>query len=640
MPRSRLHLSVRWKLVLPFMGIALLVILFLPVISRLVAGRIQDEADRRLSEIADSVAALIESSANQAELSASFVANLPEMDTASNNPTLLELLLPRRRQELDLQELSFYGPDFQPGDPAVFYSGPVVPRRFQASQQTTQIRNELILQVLSSGQAGRGVAIAPQSSQIIGVAPVQVTGSEEAVQGVVLAVFALDEAFIVGVSDILESDVAISKNNDIIVSTIDGASDFESLIEGRTVATIGQNIVYSDGRQHRLLTHPLTLFDEVQGTVLVTQPLDQSLQVQQDIQLVFFIFAAVVVLISLLVGIGIIVTVARPLARVAEASRQISAGNLEQRVEPTYFLFRDEVTDLGDDFNTMTGRLQELYSTLEQRVTDRTRQLVEEQEKLETALQELGVARDQAVEANEAKTEFISIVSHELRSPMTAIQGYTDLLATGLVGPVNEQQIDFLKTVRSNLDRMVRLVSDLAETARIEAGRLQLDCSLVHLSEVIDEVIQSSRQQITHKEQTLVVNVPENLPPVWGDRTRLVQIVTNLVSNANKYTPKEGQITISAEPTPDRWNGHHERDVILVTVKDDGLGISQQDQMQIFQKYFRANDQKAREAPGTGLGLNITKNLIEMQGGVIWFESAYRQGTTFYFTIPIAYQTP
>lgn len=641
LPRFNAHLSVRFKLVLPFVGIALLVVFFLPLISRLAARSIQNEADRRLSEIADSVAALIERSATQAELSASFVANLPEMDTAGSNPVLLERILPRRRQELGLQELSFYRADFQSGDPAVFYSGPVVPRRFQASEHTTQIRETLILRVLDSNRPANGIAIAPQSSQIIGVAPVIVTGSEANVAGVILAVFSLDEEFIVGIADILESDVAIVKDNASVVSTVDRASNYESLV-GTLVRDDGQNasttITYSNGNQYRLLAHPLMLFGQDQGTVLVAQPLNESLQVQRDIQWVLTAFAAVVILVSLLVGVGVVLTFARPLARVAEATRQVSEGHLDHRVKPDYFLFKDEVTDLSQDFNEMTGRLQELYRTLEQRVADRTRELVEEHAKLEAALEDLAVARDQAVAANQAKTEFISVVSHELRSPMTAIQGYTDLLMTGLVGPINEQQTNFLQTVRSNADRMARLVSDLSETARIEAGRLQLDCGEVHLPDVVAEVVQSNQRQVADKEQTLMVNVPDKLPAVWGDRTRLAQVMTNLVSNANKYTPNGGQIIIQAEQTKDRWNGRTDRDVILVTVKDNGLGISQEDQMQIFQKFFRASDQKAREAPGTGLGLNITKNLIEMQGGVIWFESEFRQGTTFYFTIPLAHQ--
>lgn len=244
-----------------------------------------------------------------------------------------------------------------------------------------------------------------------------------------------------------------------------------------------------------------------------------------------------------------------------------------------------------------------------------------------------------AVEAaNAAKSDFISFVSHELKTPMTSIQGYTDLLAKGAVGEVNEAQAGFLATIRANVKRMDRLVSDLADISRIEAGRLRLEYGAVPMQEVVDEVVHSIQSQMNEKEQTLILNVPGDLPPVWGDRTRLIQILTNLVSNAHKYTPPQGKIIIQAEQASNQWETHPEAApaVVHVSVRDDGIGIRPEDKEQIFSKFFRSEDPKAREVPGTGLGLNITKNLVEMQGGQIWFESEFRQGTTFHFTIPIA----
>lgn len=123
---------------------------------------------------------------------------------------------------------------------------------------------------------------------------------------------------------------------------------------------------------------------------------------------------------------------------------------------------------------------------------------------------------------------------------------------------------------------------------------------------------------------------------VWADRTRLTQILTNLVSNAAKYTPAEGQMLVAAEVCSNQWDPVGAPKVVHVWVKDTGIGINAQDQTKIFQKFFRSEDPKTREAPGTGLGLNITKSLVEMQGGRIWFESEFRKGTTFHFTVPIS----
>jgi signal transduction histidine kinase len=238
--------------------------------------------------------------------------------------------------------------------------------------------------------------------------------------------------------------------------------------------------------------------------------------------------------------------------------------------------------------------------------------------------------------ANEAKSEFVSFVSHELKNPMTSIKGYTELLAAGAVGPVNEMQANFLATIKSNVERMANLVSDLADVSRIEAGRLKLDFKATRLKDVVDEVTRSMRKQIEEKNQQLVVTLPDDLPDVWADRNRVLQVILNLVSNGYKYTPKEGQITVCAEAVANKWDPDGAPQVVHFWVRDSGIGISPEDQPKIFQKFFRSEDPKTREAPGTGLGLNITRSLVEMQGGKIWFESEFRKGTTFHFTIPTA----
>jgi len=238
--------------------------------------------------------------------------------------------------------------------------------------------------------------------------------------------------------------------------------------------------------------------------------------------------------------------------------------------------------------------------------------------------------------ANLAKSEFVSFVSHELKNPMTSIKGYTELILAGAVGPVNDAQKNFLGTIRSNVERMTTLVSDLADVSRIEAGRLRLDYMEVKVAEVVDEVMRSMKRQVEEKNQVVQVELPENLVEVWADKTRLNQIITNCISNAVKYTEAGGQIWIGAESCENRWDADGAPMVVHFWTRDSGIGISEQDQAKIFQKFFRSDDPKTREAPGTGLGLNITRSLVEYQGGKIWFESEYRKGTTFHFTIPIA----
>jgi signal transduction histidine kinase len=242
----------------------------------------------------------------------------------------------------------------------------------------------------------------------------------------------------------------------------------------------------------------------------------------------------------------------------------------------------------------------------------------------------------QVQSANIAKSEFVSFVSHELKNPMTSIKGYTDLLLAKAVGPVTEAQDNFLNTIRSNVERMNVLVSDLSDVSRIEAGRLRLDFAKLDLKKLMDEVIRSQSTMIERKEQELVLDIEENLPPIWADRYRVVQIITNLVSNANKYTAQNGIVTFTAEQSPNIWDAEGAPNVVHIAVKDNGMGISAEDQAMIFQKFFRTESAKSSDMPGTGLGLNITKNLVEMQGGMIWFESTLGEGTTFHVTFPVA----
>jgi len=238
--------------------------------------------------------------------------------------------------------------------------------------------------------------------------------------------------------------------------------------------------------------------------------------------------------------------------------------------------------------------------------------------------------------ANVAKSDFVSFVAHELKNPMTSIKGYTELLAGGAVGQVNEMQANFLQTIKSNVERMSTLVSDLNDNSKIEAGRLRLEYKATNAADLVDEIIRTFTRQLEDKKQTLELVIPEKLSLMWADRTRVGQVLTNLVSNAHKYTPEGGMVQVGMAESQNQWDAEGAPRVIHLWVKDSGIGMTLEDQQKIFQKFFRSDDPKAREVPGTGLGLNITRSLVEMQGGKIWFESEYRHGTTFHFTIPVA----
>ncbi len=252
--------------------------------------------------------------------------------------------------------------------------------------------------------------------------------------------------------------------------------------------------------------------------------------------------------------------------------------------------------------------------------------------------------------ANDAKSEFVSVVSHELKTPMTSMKGYTDLLVKGMAGPLNEMQAQFLNTVRANVDRMSTLVNDLLEVSRIETGRLKVEIKSLELDLIIDETLRTTKAQIEERQQMLEVNIPAGLPMVIGDRARLIQVLTNLISNAYKYTPAGGHVTITVTHSKDIQppGTHPPRQLpggkpevlnptgyLVCAVKDSGVGIAPEDKAKLFTKFFRSGDPLVREQPGTGLGLSITRSLVELQQGAIWVESEVGVGSTFAFSVPV-----
>lgn len=228
------------------------------------------------------------------------------------------------------------------------------------------------------------------------------------------------------------------------------------------------------------------------------------------------------------------------------------------------------------------------------------------------------------VEADRAKTEFVSMVSHELRTPMTSIKGYADLLLMGSAGALSEPQERFLTIVRNNVDRLTTLVDDLLDISRIESGRLDLSPEPMVITEAVDRVITSMQARADDKNLTLQSDVPSELPTVNADFDRVVQILTNLVGNACQYTPDNGEVLVSARA---------DHGQVQVSVRDTGVGIRAEDQENIFDRFFRADDPAVQGTPGTGLGLSIVRSLVEMQGGEIWVDSELGKGSTFTFTL-------
>ena len=221
--------------------------------------------------------------------------------------------------------------------------------------------------------------------------------------------------------------------------------------------------------------------------------------------------------------------------------------------------------------------------------------------------------------AEQAKGVFVSMVSHELRTPLTSVIGFLELVLSGAAGPITSESERLLGMARRSSDRLKRLVNDILDISRLEGG-IRVELTAVSLVPLVSELLDNVRGEFESRNLTLQVNVPPGLPQINADSSRLFQVLMNLITNAYRYTPEGGKVTLSA-----RTRG----DLVEIAVSDTGIGIPEQDRERVFERFVRV-ESESRKSPGsTGLGLAIAKSLTELQGGTIEMTSEVGAGTTF-----------
>jgi two-component system phosphate regulon sensor histidine kinase PhoR len=224
------------------------------------------------------------------------------------------------------------------------------------------------------------------------------------------------------------------------------------------------------------------------------------------------------------------------------------------------------------------------------------------------------------------RRDFVANVSHEFKTPLTAIQGFAETLLSGaLDDKANRKR--FVEIIREHARRLARLTDDLLKLSRIEAGRLELEIRPIRVEALVNGCVETARLNAQARGLQIHVDLQENAPAVRGDGAQLGEVLQNLLDNAVQYTPSGGQIEVKA-----RSNGHE----VIFTVTDTGIGIPESDLERIFERFYRVDAARSREAGGTGLGLAIARHIVDAHGGRIWVESAVGQGSRFHFSIPCA----
>jgi signal transduction histidine kinase len=225
------------------------------------------------------------------------------------------------------------------------------------------------------------------------------------------------------------------------------------------------------------------------------------------------------------------------------------------------------------------------------------------------------------------KTEFISLASHQLRTPLSAMKWFLEMLLHGDAGKLNDEQTEFVNNIDQSNNRMIELVNSLLNVSRIESGRIIIEPKPTNLKDLVEEVLTEVKTQYKAKKQTVIFNIHNALPLIPLDQKLIRQVYLNLLTNAMKYSPPESEIIIFISK---------ENDKIVSQITDSGYGIPKNEQSHIFTKFYRATNAIKKETEGNGLGLYLVQSIIESSGGKIWFTSDENQkGTSFYFTIPL-----
>jgi signal transduction histidine kinase len=315
-------------------------------------------------------------------------------------------------------------------------------------------------------------------------------------------------------------------------------------------------------------------------------------------------FAVGAVVLALLCGFVISWSFILPVRKAQDFLGEVAAGRFEGRISVAN---RDEFGALAEQMNHMSRELHRL--DVEQRA----------------AAAELGRVNEQLARASQAKSEFLANMSHELRTPMNAILGFSEMMLDELYGAVPDELKEPLTDIQVNGRHLLRLINDVLDLSKIEAGRMELALGEYSPREVIDTARTSLGSLAAEKGLEFFAHIPEDLPVAIGDSGRLSQCLINLAGNALKFT-KQGRVEIGVEVVDD---------ALVYRVSDTGIGIPESELENVFTEFRQVDATVTREFGGTGLGLSITKKFVEMHGGRIWVESALGKGSTFYISVPL-----
>ncbi|MBU2028610.1 cell wall metabolism sensor histidine kinase WalK [Patescibacteria group bacterium] len=369
---------------------------------------------------------------------------------------------------------------------------------------------------------------------------------------------------------------------------------------------------------------------------VLTDRFNSSLQDQREsISLATRQFVVIVlgmIILGVILSFLLSRAITQPIAKLRDTANTLSSGNYRVRIDVAS---DDEIGQLATSFNEMGENLLMATTKLEGEVAKRTEELSKKITELDTSNQllirreeELTIVNERLRELDKAKSEFISVAAHQLRTPLSAVKWILSLLIDEESAKLSAEQRSLVMKGYDSNERVINIINDMLVVTRIESGKLQYNFTLTHIEDLIESVLLDFDYQIHIRKMNLSFEKPSvQLPYVSIDSEKMRGVIQNLIENALRYTKDNGKILIKAVL---------ENNMIKVSVQDNGIGIPEHQKSSIFSKFFRADNATKVQASGSGLGLFIAKNTVEKHGGKISFESETDVGTTFFFTIPVA----
>jgi two-component system NtrC family sensor kinase len=403
-------------------------------------------------------------------------------------------------------------------------------------------------------------------------------------------------------------------NTDLLLRHTNMASlpQVQAALRGRgqdaDAATIGR-----DPEGTKVLSAYQTI-DSLGWHVFVEEPLSEAFAPLESAIWRTVILLVAFLLLASATGVLLARRLVRPIESIQAAAAKIGSGALDQRIDTTS---RDELGALAEEFNRMAEQLEGSYANLEQKVDERTQELAATLEQLDEKSRELETA-------SRHKSQFLANMSHELRTPLNAILGFSQLLRGEVYGDLNEKQEEYLDDILTSAGHLLALINDILDLSKVEAGQIELDVAPFSLREALERGVVMVRERATKDGVRVALEAYPEADIVSGDERRVRQVIFNLLSNAVKFTPQGGTVDVSAV----RVNGE-----VRVSVADTGPGIAREDHDRIFEE-FQQTEAGAAQREGTGLGLALSKRLVELHGGRIWVDSELGKGSTFVFTLP------